>query len=254
MNPLAIVVVLLLFAAFRVLTKRPESESPMQSEKKRGCCLFTLIKWFLICLGLLTVFVLFTGTPSESGSAPSSTVSSPAADPTQVPTAAPTSTPEPDPTTLDGWALKAAQSVYGGPQLSSSSLISVSCEQVDGETAPMITINVHYPSTFLRNGDDRMASFLYNAMRVCEKIELLAREGKIEYGSIFIHGKTTFVDNYGNESEGDAAQIRIKAAEAAKVNWDNFTGDMLPGVAVSFGIHTAIRDGLTPAYHSKIRK
>lgn len=120
----------------------------------------------------------------------------------------------------------------------------------------MITIYVQYPDTFLKNNDQRMSSFLLNAMEVTWKLADLAREGKIEYGSVYIHGRTTFLNKYGNEMEGDAASIRIKASEAAKVNWSysTFTGDMLPGIAVSFGIQPIIRDGLSAQYYATIRK
>ena len=119
----------------------------------------------------------------------------------------------------------------------------------------MITINVNYPDSFMRDNDARMSGFLFDAMNTTWKLADLAKEGKIEYGSVFIHGKTTFLDKYGAESVGDAAQIRIKASEAAKVNWSysTFTGDMLPGIAVSFGINPVIRDGLTAEYLNKIR-
>ena len=84
----------------------------------------------------------------------------------------------------------------------------------------------------------------------------MAKEGKIEFGSVFIHGRTTFIDKYGNETEGDAASIRIKASEAEKVNWSltTFRAEMMPGIAVSFMIHPIIRDGLSSEYLSEIRK
>lgn len=170
---------------------------------------------------------------------------------TPEPTPEPTPAPTAEPTTLQGWAESVAKSVY-----ISNKLISVSCEQVDSEDAPMITIYAQYPDTFLRDNDERMGAFLFNAMKVTWKLADLAREGKIEYGSVSIHGRTTFLDKYGNELEGDAASIRIKASEAAKVNWSysTFTGDMLPGIAVAFGIHPIIRDGLSAQYYATIRK
>ena len=176
----------------------------------------------------------------------------PATEATQTPT--PKDTPEPE--TLQEWAEYVANSVYGSFDPKYSSLISVECEQVDGENAPMIIINAKYPDTFMRDNDDRMGSFLYNAMETTWKLNDLAKEGKIEYGSVFIHGRTTFLDKYGNETEGDAASIRIKASEAAKVNWSltTFRAEMMPGIAVSFMIHPIIRDGLSLEYLSEIRK
>ena len=224
----------------------------MSSEKK-GCCLFTLIKWALIGFVAITLLTLFTST---SDTAPTATTE-PAVSSTSSPTAAPTDAPAPtaEPQTLQEWAEHIAQSVYGRFDSPFTNLLSVSCEQVDGDPAPMITINVNYPDSFMRDNDARMSGFLFDAMNTTWKLADLAKEGKIEYGSVFIHGKTTFLDKYGAESVGDAAQIRIKASEAAKVNWSysTFTGDMLPGIAVSFGINPVIRDGLTAEYLNKIR-
>lgn len=168
----------------------------------------------------------------------------------------PTATPTPEPTTLQGWAEHVANSVYGSFDPKYSSLISVECEQVDGEKAPMIIVNAKYPDTFMRDNDTRMGLFLYHAMNMTWKLNDLAKEGKIEYGSVFIHGRTTFVDKYGNETEGDAAAIRIKASEAEKVNWSisTFRAEMMPGIAVSFMIHPIIRDGISAEYLREIRK
>lgn len=172
----------------------------------------------------------------------------------ETPTPDPEDTPEPE--TLQEWAEYVANSVYGSFDPKYSSLISVECEQVDGENAPMIIINAKYPDTFMRDNDERMGSFLYNAMKTTWKLNDLAKEGKIEYGSVFIHGQTTFLDKYGNEIEGDAASIRVKASEAAKVNWSltTFRAEMMPGIAVSFMIHPIIRDGISAEYLSEIRK
>lgn len=167
----------------------------------------------------------------------------------------PTIAPAPEPSTLQEWAEHVANAVYGSFDPKYSSLISVECEQVDGENAPMIIINTKYPDTVLKN-DDRMGNFLHNAMQLTWKLNDLAKEGKIEYGSVFIHGRTTFLDKYGNETEGDAASIRIKASEAAKVNWGltTFRAEMMPGIAVSFMIHPIIRDGISAEYLNEIRK
>ena len=174
--------------------------------------------------------------------------------PESTPTPEPEATQEPE--TLQEWAEHVANSVYGSFDPKYSSLISVECEQVDGENAPMIIINAKYPDTFMRDNDERMGSFLYNAMKTTWKLNDLVKEGKIEYGSVFIHGRTTFLDKYGNETEGDAAAIRVKASEAAKVNWSltTFRAEMMPGIAVSFMIHPIIRDGLSAEYLSEIRK
>lgn len=195
-----------------------------------------------------------TPTPAPEATPTPTPKDTPTPAPVETPTPAPGDTPEPE--TLQEWAEYVANSVYGSFDPKYSSLISVECEQVDGENAPMIIINAKYPDTFMRDNDDRMGSFLYNAMETTWKLNDLAKEGKIEYGSVFIHGRTTFLDKYGNETEGDAASIRIKASEAAKVNWSltTFRAEMMPGIAVSFMIHPIIRDGLSLEYLSEIRK
>lgn len=222
-----------------------------RKERKKGC-LGSITRGMKNVLLLIICIIIFsmliseiTGTTDKE--APVSRASTQEAPANHASTPAPTA----EPATLQDWAESVAKSVY-----ISNKLISVSCEQVDGEDAPMITIYAQYPDTFLRDNDERMGAFLFNAMNVTWKLADLAREGKIEYGSVSIHGRTTFLDKYGNELEGDAASIRIKASEAAKVNWSysTFTGDMLPGIAVSFGIQPIIRDGLSAQYYATIRK
>ena len=233
----------------------------MRRERRgKGCIsrLFTYFMYFFAAMIVITLISETTG--SNSGDTSSGTTDSveTVAETTSTPEA--TSTPEPEatpaPETLQEWAEYVANSVYGSFDQKYSSLISVECEQVDGENAPMIIINAKYPDTFMRDNDERMGSFLYNAMKTTWKLNDLSKEGKIEYGSVFIHGRTTFLDKYGNETEGDAASIRIKASEAAKVNWSltTFRSEMMPGISVSFMIHPIIRDGLSAEYLSEIRK
>lgn len=251
----------------------PDEPIEYTPPRKKGCFsrLLSLIFWGFVIIVFGAFVTSFGGDSADTTApapAPSAVVASvpadptaaPASDPTVIPTAAPTAEPTAAPTaepaTLHEWAEQVAQSEYGSFDSPYSNLISVECEQVDGESAPMIIINAKYPSTFGRNGDERMSGFLFSVMNVNWKLAELAKAGKIEYGSVFIHGRTTFVDKYGNETEGDAAQIRIKASEAAKVNWSysTVTGDMMPGISVSFGIHPIIRDGLSSSYYNKIKK
>lgn len=240
-----------------------------RERRKKGCIsrLLTYIMYFFAAMIVITLISETIGSNSgDTSSRPANVEESvPVVTPTPTPkdtptpapvetlTPAPESTPEPE--TLKEWAEYVANSVYGSFDPKYSSLISVECEQVDGENAPMIIINAKYPDTVLKN-DDRMGNFLYNAMQTTWKLNDLAKEGKIEYGSVFIHGRTTFLDKYGNETEGDAAAIRIKASEAEKVNWSltTFRTEMMPGIAVSFMIHPIIRDGLSAEYLNEIRK
>ena len=233
----------------------------MRRERREKGCISRLFTYFIYFFAAMIVITLISETTGgNSGNTSSSTadveasVSDVPSTPESTTTPAPEATPEPE--TLQKWAEYVANSVYGSFDPKYSSLISVECEQVDGESAPMIIINAKYPDTFMRDNDERMGSFLYDAMKTTWKLNDLAKEGKIEYGSVFIHGRTTFLDKYGNETEGDAASIRIKASEAAKVNWSltTFRAEMMPGIAVSFMIHPVIRDGISAEYLNEIRK
>lgn len=244
-----------------------------QKQEKQGCwqrtkgCLLTIfeivVATFVIALAVSLFFAVMNR--DELSSQPISQTEDVKAEPKVKNTTKPTSTPKPtktpkptatpEPDTLQGWAESVANSVYGSYDPKYSDLISVTCEQMLGEDAPMIQLDVKYPDTFMRKNDDRMGGFLYNAKEANEKFANLAKEGKIVYGSVNIIAHTTYLDKYGNESDGMAASIRVKASEAAKVNWDirNFTAEMMPGIAVSFGINPIIRDGLSLEYYAKIR-
>lgn len=230
-----------------------------RERREKGCIsrLLTYIMYFFAAMIVITLISETTGSDSSDKSSGTADVLPSAVDVSSATESTPTPAPEatPEPETLQEWAEYVANSVYGSFDPKYSSLISVECEQVDGENAPMIIINAKYPDTVLKN-DDRMGNFLYNAMQMTWKLNDLAKEGKIEFGSVFIHGRTTFLDKYGNETEGDAASIRIKASEAAKVNWSltTFRAEMMPGIAVSFMIHPVIRDGISAEYLNEIRK
>lgn len=230
-----------------------------RGRREKGCIsrLFTYFIYFFAAMIVITLISETTGSNSVDTSSRAADVPPSVEDVSSAPESTPTPEPEAtqEPETLQEWAEHVANSVYGSFDPKYSSLISVECEQVDGENAPMIIINAKYPDTVLKN-DDRMGNFLYNAMQTTWKLNDLAKEGKIEYGSVFIHGRTTFLDKYGNETEGDAASIRIKASEAAKVNWSltTFRAEMMPGIAVSFMIHPIIRDGISTEYLNEIRK
>lgn len=234
----------------------------MRREKRQKGCFGKTLSFIVYMFAAMVVLTLISTTVggnsgNTTSGAPSSAVTdAPGEDHAATATPKATTEPTPEPTTLQGWAEHVANSVYGSFDPKYSDLISVECEQVDGENAPMIIVNVKYPDTFMRDNDTRMGQFLYHAMNMTWKLNDLAKEGKIEYGSVFIHGRTTFVDKYGNETEGDAAAIRVKASEAAKVNWSfsTFRAEMMPGIAVSFMIHPIIRDGISSEYLNEIRK
>ena len=242
-----------------------------KKEKKKAGCLSRIFKAFsYFCVAI--VILAFIGTVNKRSSedtaaqdesnaqveqttseektpAPTKTPK-PTSTPKPTKTPKPTATPEPD--TLQGWAESIAERVFFPIDSGISTLISVTCEQVDGETAPMVTVNVEFPDG--TKNDSRVSAFLSRAAKMNRYMSEAAKEGKIEYGSLLVIGWTTYIDKYGNESDGHAVDIRVKASEAAKVNWENFSSDMLPGIAVSFGINPIIRDGLSLEYYSKIRK
>lgn len=244
--------------------KRHPEDLRGYGEEKKGCLhyIIKILGWFCVLVFAVTFLNSISGNRDTTQSDTSarveqtddSAIPRPAATPKPTKTPKPTATPEPD--TLQGWAESVANSVYGSYDPKYSDLISVTCEQMLGEDAPMIQLDVKYPDTFMRKNDDRMGGFLYKAKEANEKFANLAKEGKIVYGSVNIVAHTTYLDKYGNESDGMAASIRVKASEAAKVNWDirNFTAEMMPGIAVSFGINPIIRDGLSLEYYAEIRK
>lgn len=241
-----------------------------QKQEKQGCwqrtkgCLLTIfeivVATFVIALAVSLFFAVMNR--DELSSQPVSQTEDVKAEPKVKNTPKPTSTPKPtktpkptatpEPDTLQGWAESVAERVFFPIDSGISTLISVTCEQVDGETAPMVTVNVEFPDG--TKNDSRVSAFLSRAAKMNRYMSEVAKEGKIEYGSLLVIGWTTYIDKYGNESDGHAVDIRVKASEAAKVNWENFSSDMLPGIAVSFGINPIIRDGLSLEYYSKIRK
>ena len=235
-----------------------------QKQEKQGCwqrtkgCLLTIfeivVATFVIALAVSLFFAVMNR--DELSSQPVSQTEDVKAEPKVMATPKPTKTPKPtatpEPDTLQGWAESLAERVFFPIDSGISTLISVTCEQVDGETAPMVTVNVEFPDG--TKNDSRVSAFLSRAAKMNRYMSEAAKEGKIEYGSLLVIGWTTYIDKYGNESDGHAVDIRVKASEAAKVNWENFSSDMLPGIAVSFGINPIIRDGLSLEYYSKIRK
>lgn len=240
-----------------------------QKQEKQGCwqrtkgCLLTIfeivVATFVIALAVSLFFAVMnrdelssqSTTQTENVKIEQKVKNTPRPTKTPRPTNTPKPTATPEPDTLQGWAESIAERVFFPIDSGISSLISVTCEQVDGETAPMVTVNVEFPDG--TKNDSRVSAFLSRAAKMNRYMSEAAKEGKIEYGSLLVIGWTTYIDKYGNESDGHAVDIRVKASEAAKVNWENFSSDMLPGIAVSFGINPIIRDGLSLEYYSKIR-
>lgn len=229
-------------------------------EEKKGCLhhILKILGWFCVLVFAVTFLnsissnrnVSQSDAPARVEQADDLATSRPTATPKPTNTPKPTATPEPD--TLQGWAESFAERVFFPIDSGISTLISVTCEQVDGETAPMVTVNVEFPDG--AKNDSRVSAFLSRATKMNRYMSEAAKEGKIEYGSLLVIGWTTYVDKYGNESDGHAVDIRVKSSEAEKVNWENFSSDTLPQIAVSFGINPIIRDGLSLEYYTEIRK
>ncbi len=146
-------------------------------------------------------------------------------------TEAPVSTAEP--ATEEEWVQYAALDVY------KDDLISVELVDVD-KNAPMIEVYCVFADNWTKSL--RRDMFMFKARDFMKSIVELSNNEKIEYESVFIHGRTTFLDKYGNESEGDAMSIRVYASELQKVNWDNITIDMLQNLAISYAVHPLFRD------------
>ena len=139
----------------------------------------------------------------------------------------------PEPATEDEWVRHAALDVY------EDDLISIEMVDVDKD-APMIELYCVFRDNWTKSL--RRDMFMFDARDFMKSIVELSNSGKVQYESVFIHGRTTFLDKYGNESEGDAMSIRVYASELQKVNWDNMRIDMLQDLAVSYAVHPLFRD------------
>ena len=135
----------------------------MRRERRKKGCISRMLTYFMYFFAAMIVITLISETTGgNSGDTSSRTadveasVSDVPSTPESTTTPAPEATPEPE--TLQEWAEYVANSVYGSFDPKYSSLISVECEQVDGESAPMIIINAKYPDTFMRDNDNRMAA------------------------------------------------------------------------------------------------
>lgn len=194
--------------------------------KKKGCCLFTLIKWIVIAFAVLAIMTLFTSTSdtnTASSGAEVASTSAPAA------TVAPTATPS----TREEWVQRAAEEVYG------DDLISITWQEVDNQK-DMIVIWCQFKDNLTNNL--RRTMFMMDAENMLKRVAQLGKDGYIEYGSCYIVGRTTYLDTYGNEFDGNAMEIRLKAGDLEKINWDNITSDMLVNLATTYAVHPLFRD------------
>ena len=241
-----VVIAFLIGKAFgKKKSKRPESweeEEIYLPEKKKPGCLFRFAKLvlFLVVAFFVLIFFEISGEELSSSSvAPSATVTAtkapteaPAAIPTSTPTIEPTATPAPQ--TREEWVQRAAQEVYG------SDLISVSFQPVDNQK-DMIVIWHKFADNFTNNL--RRTNFMNDAGRMFKRVADLGKAGYIDYGSCYIVGRTTFLDVYNNEFDGNAMEIRLLASDLEKMNWDRFVSeDQLITLATTYAVHPLFRD------------
>lgn len=232
----------------------PDEPIEYTPPKKKGCFsrLLSLLFWGFVII-VFGAFVTSLGGDSADTSAPApapaAVVSSapvdpiaaptaahksePTAVPTATPTAEPTASPTAEPATREDWVRLAAQEVYR------DDLISVTWQEVDNQK-DMIVIWCEFSDNF--TNQMRRDGFMLDAKNMFKRIAQLGKDGLVEYGSCYIVGRTTYLDNYGNEFDGNAMEIRLKASDLAKINWDNVNSDMLVNLATTYAVHPLFRD------------
>lgn len=225
-------------------------DEPVQCEppkKKKGCfsrlisVLFKLSVTFILFVFIVSLLDDDTApvtTPTEIAPPPAVSIAvdataAPAVVPTVAPTAVPTAAPTAEPSTREDWVLRAAQEVYR------DDLISVTWQEVDNQK-DMIVIWCEFSDNF--TNQMRRDVFMLDAKNMFKRIAQLGKDGLVEYGSCYIVGRTTYLDNYGNEFDGNAMEIRLKASDLAKINWDNVNSDMLVNLATTYAVHPLFRD------------
>lgn len=191
-------------------------------KKKNGCLYRFAVLLFALALLALIKEVNDSSKPTnsvENTISPLQTTLSPVATET--------------PSTPGEYVTQAAKEIY------KDNLISVDFVDVDKES-PMLEVYCVFQDGF--SNESRRDIFMDNASDFLHKVSVLLEDKKIDFESVFIHARTTFVDKYGNEFDGDAMQIRIYATELQKINWDNILKVDLEDLAVAFAVHPLFRD------------
>lgn len=202
----------------------------MRRQKKRGC-----LHSIMLVVAALVVLTLFSETTDDTAGNKASQQSAQMQSTrtvTQAPanTAAPTV--EPTSSTPEGWVESAVMEEYG------DDFISVSFDETD--SGKMITINCVFAQNLTNSL--RRDQFMFHAKDILKELTQLREEKRIDFDLIFIHGKTTFVDDYGRESDGDAMQLCMSAEDLEQIVWDNMRIDMLPNIATTYAVHPLFRD------------
>ena len=224
-------------------------DEPVQYEppkKKKGCfarlisLLFKLFVTFILFVFIVSLLDDDTQPQATSPDiAPPPVVSNTfeeTSSPTVAPTAIPTAAPTAEPATREDWVLRAAQEVYR------DDLISVTWQEVDNQK-DMIVIWCNMPDGF--SNSSRRLLFMGDAKNMFKRVSELGNDGLIEYGSCYIVGRTTYLDNYGKEFDGNAMEIRLKEEDLSQIKWENMNSVMLSALASNygtFGIHPLLRD------------
>lgn len=205
----------------------------MRNKKKRGCCLFASAKWLLIITFMFITMVLIQS--SFDNSAPDTPANTEPSVTMPLETPAPASTPIPtkQPETPEEWVQLAAEEVYR------DDLISITWQEVDNQK-DMIVIWCKFADNFTNNM--RRTVFMGDAKDMFCRVAELGKAGRIDYGSCYIVGRTTYLDKYGNEFDGNAMEIRLTATDLEKINWDNINSNMLIDLATTYAVHPLFRD------------
>lgn len=234
------IIAFLIIKAFGGKKKRrsdwPDEPVEYTPHKKKGCFgrLLSLVFWGFVLIVLGTFFSMIGSVDVESNTQPpaqTSAVSTPA--PTPAPTADPTAAPTATPATREEWVQIAAETVFG------DDLISVAWQEVDNQK-DMIVIWCDFADNFTKQM--RRDYFMLHAKNMFKRVAQLGKDRLVEYGSCYIVGRTAYLDNYGNEFDGNAMEIRLKASDLEKINWDNINSDMLINLATTYAVHPLFRD------------
>lgn len=212
-----------------------------KKEKKKGGCLKKILILIVILAALGAIGGGSNDTSAPEASTPvsnpvettktESPTKKPTVAPTAKPTSEPTAVPTATPTTQEEWVRTHAEKIYN------DSLLSIEWQDVDDD--PMIVIQCVFEDNLTFNL--RHAVFMGNAKDMFKAVAELGKEGKIRYSSCYIQGRTTFLDKYGNEFDGNAIEIRLKKDDLEKINWKNVNNDMLINLAAPYTVHPVFR-------------
>ena len=198
----------------------------MSRKEKKGCCLFKILKFFVIALAALAVLVLVAGSPDNNETTTTTNI--------QNTITAPTVSATPEPSTREEWVLASAKKVY------EDNLISVEWQEVDNQK-DMIVIKCVFSDNFTKQM--RRDMFMLRAKDMFKHISELGKDGHIEYSSCYIIGRTTYLDKYNNEFEGNAMEIRLLEKDLSKLNWDNYmNNETIINLATTYTVHPLFRD------------